>query len=158
VGADSADVITTVRLATDAIAAFVGGFIAAEGTFTIRTRTSFACAVGLGAADKAAADLLHAYFGVGQVRVLPRRRPHYDDEVRWTVAALRDLVGVIVPFMDEHLPPSHKRGQYLAWRDALLDHWEHRARRTRTCSVDGCGAPHRAHGWCRHHLYVERGE
>jgi hypothetical protein len=38
-------------------------------------------------------------------------------------------VEVVVPFMDEHLPPSHKRGQYLAWRAELVDYWEHRARR-----------------------------
>ena len=36
------------------------------------------------------------------------------------VRRMRDLVEVIVPFMDEHLPPSYKRDQYEVWRTALL--------------------------------------
>jgi hypothetical protein len=145
-----------VRPATDT-AAFVAGFFAAEGTFTRPSPTMFACVVALGASDQVSVELLHHHFGVGYVRWFARRQAHYDDEVRWTVRRLRDLVGVIVPFMDVHLPPSHKREQYLTWRAALVDHWEHRARRRGTCSAPGCDAPHRAHGWCRHHLYLERG-
>lgn len=146
------------RPATDEFAAFAAGFVAAEGTFTVHPDGRlFACVVALGASDRDSVELLHTFFEVGYVRWYPRRRPHYDDEVSWTVRRLRDLVGVIVPFMDEHLPESHKRVQYLAWRDALLDHWEHRARRRRACTVDGCDAPRRAHGLCRHHLYAERG-
>jgi hypothetical protein len=138
------------------LASFAAGFIAAEGTFTIMSPTAFACVVGLGDNDRGSVELLCDYFGVGYVRWFARRKPHYDDEARWTVRRLRDLTGVIVPFMDVHLPVSHKRVQYLVWRAALFDHWEHRARRTRTCTIDGCDAPHRAHGWCRRHLYVIR--
>jgi hypothetical protein len=144
------------RPATDA-AAFSAGLVAAEGTFTRFGAVGFACVVALGASDRGSVEFLHTFFGVGRVRWYARRRAHYDDEITWTVRRLSDLVGVIVPFMDEHLPVSHKRDQYLAWRDALLDHWEHRARRRRACSIDGCDAPGRAHGLCRRHLYRERG-
>jgi hypothetical protein len=44
---------------------------------------------------------------------------------------MRDLVGIVAPFMDAHLPASYKRSQYLAWRAELLDAWEHRSRRPR---------------------------
>ena len=95
------------------------------------------------------------FFGVGSVRRSARRKPHYDDEVAFVVGSARELVEVIVPFMDEHLPASYKRVQYFAWRERLLDHWEHRAKRVRPCTVDGCDAPRRAHGLCRHHLYQQ---
>ena len=66
---------------------------------------------------------------------------------------LRELVEVIVPFMDEHLPPSYKRDQYEVWRGALLDYWEHDARRRRPCTVVGCTVLQRAKGLCRRHYY-----
>jgi hypothetical protein len=59
--------------------------------------------------------------------------------------------------MDEHLPDSHKRTQYLVWRAQLLDYWEHRARRRRPCTVAGCEQPQRAKGVCRHHYYERYG-
>ena len=70
------------------------------------------------------------------------------------IQSLRQLIEIVVPFMDEHLPPSYKRQQYLAWKARLLDYWEHRAKRVRPCTVEGCDEPRRAHGLCRHHLYV----
>jgi hypothetical protein len=131
--------------------------VAAEGCFTRSGEAGYTCVVALGASDLDSVEMLRDFLGVGYVRRLPRRKAHYDDEARWTVRRLRDLVGVIVPFMDEHLPESHKRVQYLAWRAALLDHWELRARRRRVCTVDGCDTPRRAHGLCRRHLYEQRG-
>jgi hypothetical protein len=131
---------------TDALAEHLGGFVAAEGTFTravshVRAdgqpRLSFTFAVALGASDHISVELLHAVLGVGRVRSYPRRRAHYDDEVVFAVRAFRDLVDVVVPFMDEHLPPSHKRDQYDAWRRELLAYdtarrgrsgWSRRAR------------------------------
>lgn len=141
--------------ATEALAATIAGFVAAEGTFTgtIGGRR-FTFAVGLGAADAGMCETLHTFFGVGNVTVSPRRKEHYDDEVTFAVRSIRDLAEVIVPFMDEHLPASYKRTQYEAWRSRLFDYWEHRAKRVRPCSVDGCDTPRRAHGLCRHHLYV----
>jgi hypothetical protein len=102
-------------------------------------------------------DEFLAFLGVGHVHHYPRRKPHYDDEVAFAVRSLRDHLAVTIPFMDEHLPPSYKREQYLVWKAALLDYWEHRAKRVRPCSVDGCDEVRRAHGLCRHHLYRHHG-
>lgn len=134
------------------LAAYIAGFAIAEGTF-IRSSNRFAFAVSLGAADHMMCLLLRDYFGVGRVRTYPRRRDHYDDEVVFSVQSLRDLVEVIVPFMDEHLRPSYKREQYDAWRAELLAHWESKAKRRRPCTVDGCDRPNRARGLCRHHYF-----
>ena len=94
---------------------------------------------------------------MGNVRLYPRRKPHYDDEVVFAVRKLRDLVEVVVPFMDVYLPPSYKRQQYLEWRATLLHHWEHRAKRVRHCTVAGCDEPQRAKGLCRRHYYATYG-
>ena len=134
------------------LAGFVAGFTCAEATF-VALRTRFAFRVSLGAADAGMCHALQAFFGVGNVYEYPRRKEHYDDEVVFSVQSLRDLVEVIVPFMDEHLRPSYKREQYDAWRAELLDYWEHRAKRRRPCTVDGCDHPNRARGLCRHHYF-----
>lgn len=112
-------------------AAFVGGFVAAEGCFLHVAPRRFAFAIALGATDERLCRWLPAVFGVGTTTLRARRREHYQDEITYRVDSLIDLVEVIVPFMDEHLPPSHKRRQYLVWRTALLDYWEHGARRRR---------------------------
>ncbi len=127
--------------ATD-LAGYVAGFVVAEGCFTAADEASrFTLSVGLAGADEVTCEILHAFFGVGHITRSPRRRPHYDDEVCFAVRALPDLVEVIVPFMDEHLAPSYKRIQYEAWRAALLDYWEHRAKRVRACTVADCDRP-----------------
>ncbi|CAN5252708.1 hypothetical protein BH18ACT4_BH18ACT4_09360 [soil metagenome] len=147
--------ITTVRQVTD-LAAFLAGFVAGEGCFTAQlSHGRFAFRVGLGARDRGMCEQLLSFFGVGHLAEWPRRRPHYDDEVAYVVGSLRELVTVIVPFMDEHLPPSYKRDQYLVWRADLLDYWERWAKRVRPCTVDGCEQPRRAKGLCRHHYFVE---
>lgn len=95
------------------------------------------------------------FLGVGRVYDHARRQEHYDDETVLMVQPLRQLIEIVVPFMDAHLPPSYKREQYLAWRARLFDYWEHKAKRVRPCTVEGCDKPRRAHGLCRHHLYVQ---
>lgn len=140
------------------VAAYLGGFVAGEGCFTRgKAPGHFAFSVGLGASDSATCELLAGFLGVGFLTRSQRRRSHYDDEVSLHVRKLADLVGVVVPFMDEHLPPSYKREQYVRWRANLLHYWEHAARRRRPCSVEGCQEPRRAHGLCRRHLYQARG-
>jgi hypothetical protein len=137
-------------------AAFLGGFVAAEGCFT-RTGRRFRFAVSLAATDAGVCRQLAALLRVGAIRTSPRRRPHYDDEVTFAVQSLRELVEVVIPFMDEHLPASHKRAQYIAWRAQLLDYWVNRAKRRRPCSEPDCGRPRRARGLCRHHYYEAQG-
>jgi hypothetical protein len=144
-----------VRPATE-IADFLGGFTAAEGTFG-RSGTRFRFAICLGAADRGMCELFAAYLGVGHITTSPRRKPHYDDEVTFAIQSLRELVNFVVPFMDEHLPESYKRKQYLSWRANLLDYVENKARKPRRqCTVDGCDLPARAHGLCRRHLWQFR--
>jgi hypothetical protein len=120
------------------VAEYLGGFVAAEGTFTHALldggskgpRPTFTFAVGLGAADHEMCELYRAFLGVGRVRWYRRRQPHYDDEVVFAVRAFRDLIDVVVPFMDRHLPPSHKRTQYETWREQLLEYDATRRLRT----------------------------
>lgn len=146
------------RPATEGLAAFFGGFIAAEGTFVITgSRPTFRFAVALGATDGAMCELMQRFFGCGRLQPFPRRKPHYDDEIAFTVAAFKDHVEVTVPFMDAHLPVSYKREQYLRWRAQLMEYWEHDAKRVRPCIVEGCSAPRRAHQLCRRHLFAARG-
>lgn len=142
--------------ATD-LSSAIAGFVVAEGTFVASSERRFRFAVAVGAVDRGMCELLQHYFGTGRISTSLRRRAHYDDEVCFYVQRHRDLVHVVVPFMDEHLPPSHKREQYLVWRAQLLDYWDHRARRRRACSVDGCDAPQRAKGVCRRHYYERYG-
>jgi len=146
---------TTARQVGD-LAAFLGGFIAGEGYFG-RYRRTFRCSVALGATDASMCSLLHEFLQVGRVRRYPRRRDHYDDEIVWVVSSLLELVHVVVPFLDEHLPASYKRDQYLSWRAQLMKYWHTRARRRGTCTVEGCERPHRARGLCRAHYYAAYG-
>ena len=146
------------RPATEDAAEFIGGFVAAEGCFTGDGNRRFRFNIGLGATDGGMCELVHAVLDVGRVTRWERRKPHYDDEVQFTVQATRDLVEVVVPFMDAHLPESYKRAQYFEWRGQLLEYWEHRFRRRKRCSVEDCDAPARAHGYCRKHLWQFRRE
>jgi hypothetical protein len=143
---------TGARPATDALD-FLGGFVAAEGTLA-HTGRRFALRVSLGARDLASCELFRTWLGVGTITVAPRRAEHFDDEVTYAVQAIRELVEVVVPFLDEHLPPSYKREQYLAWRADLMAYWADRARRRRSCTVAGCDEPRRARGLCRRHYYA----
>jgi LAGLIDADG endonuclease len=110
-------------------ASFLGGFTAAEGCFTRSrprgTQQRFAFSVGLGASDSYMCELFLESFMVGHIVRAPRRKPHYDAEIAFRVQSLIELVEVIVPFMDEWLPSSHKRLQYQEWRGALLEYWRH---------------------------------
>jgi hypothetical protein len=145
---------TTTRRPATEIADYLGGFVSAEGTFVARPWDGqFAFAVALGATDREMVDLFREFFGCGRVTWRRRREAHYDDEVTFVVRKLRHLVEAVVPFMDEHLPPSYKRQQYLAWRAEVLDYWEHGMRRRRPCTVEGCEVIQRAKGLCRRHYY-----
>jgi hypothetical protein len=143
---------------TDDLAGFVAGFVAGEGCFTRgKPDREFRFAVGLGAVDRGMCELMRDYFGVGFLVDSLRRKRHYDDEVVFVVAKTSDLVEVIVPFMDAHLPASYKRRQYEVWRVDLLNYWTTRFRRVKQCSVEGCEASRRAKGLCRAHYYAAYG-
>lgn len=155
---DSAAPTTTESLVTESLNAkstFVegprclgGGFCSRRGNLHAdRLPPKFTFCVALGASDSESCVRLHEFFGVGSIHFSPRRKPHFDNGVQFSVRAFPDLMNLIVPFMDEHLPPSYKRTQYLHWGKALLDYWEHRAKRPRPCTIPGCETTRRAHGF-----------
>lgn len=137
-------------------AEFLAGFATAEGCFTGDRKRRLRFAVALGATDRGMCEAFRDFLGVGRVSFTPRRRPHYDDESAFVVDSVYELADVVVPFMDEHLPPSYKRQQYEAWREELLDFVANQVRRRgrAPCTVDGCELPQRAHALCRHHMYA----
>jgi hypothetical protein len=139
---------------TERLAAFLAGFVAGEGCFSGSGRR-FVFEIGLGAVDRGICEVFQEFLGVGHIYDSPRRREHYDDETSFMVQSLRELVEVVVPFMDAHLHPSYKRKQYNEWRGQLLDYWEHKAKRVRPCRVDGCLQPRLAEEVCRDHLCVQ---
>ena len=117
------------RPATEQLADFLSGVIVGEGCFTQTGQPpKFTFSVGLGAADATTCSLLKSFLGVGFVVQSARRKPHYDDEVAFQVRGFKDLVNVIVPFMDEHLPASYKRAQYEVWRAQLAAYCDQRAK------------------------------
>lgn len=141
---------------TSEVAAWVGGFVAAEGSFTVHRFgrvKKFVFKVELGGRDPEPVALIQRFMKVGRIEKFARRRAHYDDVIRYVLPSLGDQVRVVIPFMDEHLPPSYKRQQYLAWREELVEYWEHQAKRVRPCTVEACETPRRAHGMCRKHLH-----
>lgn len=115
----------------------LAGFVAAEGTFTCSPPRRFRFAIALGRTDASMCTAARDLLGVGGITTSPRRRAHYDDEVTYQVQSHRDLVQVVVPFMDEHLPPCHKRDQYLVWKAHLLDAWHHPPSRSARRVDDG---------------------
>ena len=120
---------TTASPVTD-LASFLGGFVAAEGCFTRGApQSNFRFSIGLGAVDAGMCTGFLAFLDCGSTYWYRRRKQHYDDEAVFTVQRTRDLVEIVVPFMDAHLPPSYKREQYLKWRADLLEYWHHRRRR-----------------------------
>ena len=150
----SADRIITMKPVTKNLCDFLGGFVAAEGYFGFdEKQPKFRFALGLGAQDQNTCRIFQKTLGIGRVYTYTRRKSHYDDEVTYVVQSLKELVQVIVPFMDDHLPTSYKRIQYEKWREDLLSYWEHKARKIRVCSVKGCNNFRRSHGVCRKHLW-----
>lgn len=149
---DSAAPTTSRRRGTD-VAAYIAGFVAGEGTFTATGR-NYTFAVVLGEVDAESCELMRSFLGVGHVYHYPRRKPHYDDFVVFQVRKTADLVNVIIPFMDEHLPSSFKREQYAVWRANVVDYWQNGMKRRRACTVEGCERAQRGRGVCRTHYYA----
>ncbi|MGQ0803647.1 MAG: LAGLIDADG family homing endonuclease [Actinomycetota bacterium] len=130
------------RPGIDDWAAFLAGFIAGEGCFSGHSNGNrFIFEVGLGAVDRMMCRALEDFLSVGHIYDSPRRKEHHDDQSAFMVQSLKDLVCTVIPFMDEHLPRSYQRAQYLDWHKRLLDYWEHKAKRVRPCTVEGCPRP-----------------
>ena len=139
------------------LAAHIAGFVVGEGTFT-STKRAHTFAVMLAEVDALSCELLRSFFGVGSVYHYPRRKAHFDDFVLFQVRKTADLVQVIVPFMDEHLPPSFKRQQYTEWRARVMQFWDHDMKRRRPCKIEGCELLQKGRGVCRRHYYALYGK
>lgn len=144
----------------------LGGFVAGEGCFSVRTvrapsshgdlpvrRFSFALTVA--ERDRRVVDALHRHLGgAGGVRRSPARRSHWQPTVTLQVTSIRDHLTATIPFAERYLlPVGRKHAQYRSWRDELAAY--RRARRARqaerptTCTTAGCGRPIRARDLCR---------
>jgi hypothetical protein len=115
-------------------------------------------AIAVGAVDASMCEMAQNVLGVGHIRSYTRRHPHFDDETVFAVQSVRDLVAVVVPFLDAHMPPCKKRDQYLVWRHKLIRFWNNDMKRRRPCTEDGCDKPQRGRGVCRRHYYVRYGK
>lgn len=142
---------TTVRLGGEC-AAFLGGFVAAEGSFG-RSGRRFRFVISLGASDIEMCNLAAELIGGGHIYRYRRRRPHFQDEAVFVVQSICELVEHVVPFMDAYLPKSKKRRQYEQWKRQLLAYWNKDASRRRCCTSVGCSRPRRAKRLCRAHYY-----
>ena len=108
-----------------------------------------------GAKDEETIDLFEAFFGCGRTTWRRRRRSHYDDEVTFVRAAAPRPRGGDRP-VHGRAPSAflQARASTKVWRAALLDYWEHSARRRRTVHRGRLRAPsQRAKGLCRRHYY-----
>ena len=110
------------------VADFLAGFVAAEGCFA-HSGARFRLAVALADDDVAGVELLRAFTGVGTICRSPPRSERTKGAVIWAVQSRVELLDVVVPWLDDHLAPCHKRQQYEAWRAALLVAGRPRSRR-----------------------------
>ena len=91
---------------------WIVGFVDGEGCFAISVVRNAGCRLGWqvqhefsvtqSAASLAALELLREIFGVGHLIVNRRHDNHRGPMWRFSVKRRHDLVGVVVPFFEEH--------------------------------------------------------
>lgn len=149
----------------------LGGFVAGEGSFGVTRklppftdgspRSRFVFTIEVAARDRALLERLQLRLGVGSVADLPARRAGWLSTSRLVVNSLRAHRRAVIPFMDAHLLPGHKRRQFELWVHAMDTYELHHPSRwgngPSTCCVDGCERPVRGRGLCRSHYYRETG-
>jgi hypothetical protein len=136
-------------------AAFLGGFIAGEGCFSVRDGgRRFVFSVEVAARDAQILETLRDFLGAGSITHSAPRREGWQPEAALEVTGRRQNLERTVPFMLRWLPESHKREQFATWHALLVESVEKRPFRTAgRCSVTGCERPIRGRGLCRHHYY-----
>src|SRR5688500_15289750 len=89
-------------------AAWIGGFVAAEGSFTVHPlvgRRKFVFRVELVGSDRELVRQIREFVGMGRIETFARRKPHHDDVIRYVLLSLGDLINVLVPlWMNITLP------------------------------------------------------
>lgn len=104
---------------------FITGFSDAESTFSISVRknTNFRLGwkveaifrIGLNKRDLNLLEQIQAYFG-GVGRIVKQG----NDIYAYRVSSLKDILNYILPHFDKYPLISHKRGDYLLWREVVF--------------------------------------
>src|SRR4051812_1871739 len=106
--------------------AALAGLVAGEGCFTVgilsprvdgTPRRRFRFVVTMADRDLPVLEALRAFIGVGSVSRRPAQRSNWQPTATYTVAGRKGLREALIPFCDRYLLASHKRTQYLRWRD-----------------------------------------
>ncbi len=166
------EVARSIRVgSTSPLEAFMlAGFVAGEGSFGITRlspfndgtpRLRFVFEVTVATRDRHLLEALQLMLGFGCIVDSPRRKPEWEPTSQFRIASRRAHFAATIPWADKYLLPGAKRGQYDAWRDALLSYDRLRPSRfgkgRSPCSVDGCDKPVRGRGLCRSHYYRATG-
>jgi hypothetical protein len=111
--------------------------------------------------DLAAVSAVRSHLGAGSIMRRPPPRANCQPTVTMAVSGRKGLREAVLPFFDRYLIASHKRTQYLRWRERFTA-YEQRfpsnwGAGPSPCSVPGCDKPVRGRGLCRAHYYRETG-
>ena len=120
--------------------AFLGGFIAGEGSFVV-SRRRFGFYVRVAARDAPVLEALKSALGIGSISYAEPRDPRWQPQAAFAATGRRQNIEVTVPFMERWLPShTHKYSQYVVWRDALIADVASRPFRVAATSSSLCGA------------------
>ena len=111
------------------IAQWIVGFVDGEGCFSISVVRNAVCRLGWqvqhefsvtqGAPSRFALELLKSEFGCGAIIENQRRDNHRHPLLRFSVKRRADLVGIVVPFFEEHPLVTSKAADLKRFRDVL---------------------------------------
>ena len=149
----------------------LAGFVAGEGYFTVTRqlpphrngdpRLRFVFGIQVAERDRPLLEQLRAAIGCGSVTDRQPRREAWQPTSALTVSSRLSHRTKVIPFMDRHLLPGHKRHQFELWVAAMdayeLIHPSRWGRGPSACKVDGCDRPVRGRGLCRSHYHLETG-
>ena len=111
----------------NALGHFISGLVAGEGSFinVIKNNSKsqrFMFSVEM-AQDEEVISLLKEFFMCGNLYHIKRKNKNWKDTMRFTVSSFLDIHKYIIPFFDTYnLRNTHKRKQYLVWRQSFYNH------------------------------------
>ena len=111
------------------IAQWIVGFVDGEGSFSISVVRNAVCRLGWqvqhefsvtqGAPSRAALEIVKSEFECGAIIENQRHDNHRHPLLRFSVKRRADLVGIVVPFFEEHPLVTSKAGDFERFRDVL---------------------------------------
>lgn len=149
----------------------LAGFVAGEGYFSVTRkkpphrngdpRLRFVFGVQVARRDLQLLEQLMDTLGCGSIAHRAPARPGRQPTSTLSVSSFLSHRSRVIPFMQRHLPPSHKRHQFELWVQAMdayeLAHPSRWGKGPSTCRVAGCEKPVRGRGLCRSHYHRETG-